>query len=170
VAEFVGQTAPKTRAVVQRAIGGVLFIDEAYALQSDSGSDFGGEALAELLKQMEDHRSDLVVIAAGYTGPMHELMRSNPGLTSRFATEWEFTDFADDELVAIWESFVTRAGAAIDAETPAAVRRMITTARGLLDFGNARTMRNSAEASITAAISRGEPLTVLPDDIPIPKR
>ncbi len=170
VAEFVGQTAPKTRAVVQRAIGGVLFIDEAYALQSDSGSDFGGEALAELLKQMEDHRSDLVVIAAGYTGPMHELMRSNPGLTSRFATEWEFTDFADDELVAIWESFVTRAGAAIDAETPAAVRRMITTARGLPDFGNARTMRNSAEASITAAISRGEPLTVLPDDIPIPKR
>lgn len=170
VAEFVGQTAPKTRAVVQRALGGVLFIDEAYALQSDSGSDFGGEALAELLKQMEDHRSDLVVIAAGYTGPMHELMRSNPGLTSRFATEWEFTDFADDELVAIWESFVTRAGAAIGPETPAAVRRMITTARGLPDFGNARTMRNSAEASITAAISRGEPLTVLPDDIPIPKR
>lgn len=76
------QAAPKTRAVVQRAIGGVLFIDEAYALQSDSGSDFGGEALAELLKQMEDHRSDLVVIAAGYTGPMHELMRSNPGLVA----------------------------------------------------------------------------------------
>ena len=170
VAEFVGQTAPKTRAVVRRALGGVLFIDEAYALQSDSGSDFGAEALAELLKMMEDHRSDLVVIAAGYTGPMHELMRSNPGLTSRFATEWQFTDFSDDELVSIWESFVTKAGAAVGAGTLDKVRAAAAVARELPDFGNARTMRNSAEASVTSAISRGEPLTVLPEDVAVPGR
>ncbi len=170
VAEYVGQTAPRTRAVIKRALGGVLFIDEAYALQSDSPSDFGGEALAELLKMMEDHRSDLVVIAAGYTEPMHELMRSNPGLTSRFATEWDFIDFTDDELCAIWESFVTKAGAAIGEGTRDKVRQMAAAARHLPDFGNARTMRNNAEASVTAAISRGEPLTVLPGDVAIPGR
>lgn len=170
VAEYVGQTAPKTRAVVRRALGGVLFIDEAYALQSDSGSDFGGEALAELLKMMEDHRSDLVVIAAGYTDPMHELMRSNPGLTSRFATEWVFTHFNEDELLSIWDSFVTKAGAAIGDGTRERVRQMAAAARHLPDFGNARTMRNSAEASVTAAIARGEPLTVLPQDVAIPGR
>lgn len=165
VAEYVGQTAPKTRAVVRRALGGVLFIDEAYALESGSDSDFGGEALAELLKMMEDHRADLVVIAAGYTEPMHELMRANPGLTSRFATEWRFVDFSDDELLAIWESFVTKAGAAVGPGTLDRVREMAAAARVLPDFGNARTMRNSAEASITAAITRGEPLTVLPEDV-----
>jgi ATPase family associated with various cellular activities (AAA) len=168
VAEYVGQTAPKTRAVVRRALGGVLFIDEAYALESGTESDFGAEALAELLKMMEDHRSDLVVIAAGYTEPMHDLMRSNPGLTSRFATEWVFTDFSDDELVAIWESFVTKAGALVGDGTTDRVRLMAAAARQVADFGNARTMRNAAEASVTAAISRGEPLTVLPEDVPRP--
>lgn len=170
VAEYVGQTAPRTRAVVQRALGGVLFIDEAYSLESGSDSDFGAEALAELLKMMEDHRSDLVVIAAGYTEPMHELMRSNPGLTSRFATEWVFTDFTDDELLAIWESFVTKAGAVVGEGTRDRVREVAAAARGLPDFGNARTMRNSAEASVTAAIARGEPLTVVPGDVTIPGR
>lgn len=170
VAEYVGQTAPRTRAVVQRALGGVLFIDEAYALESGSDSDFGAEALAELLKMMEDHRSDLVVIAAGYTEPMHDLMRSNPGLTSRFATEWVFTDFTEDELLAIWESFVTKAGAAVGDGTRERVREVAIAARALPDFGNARTMRNSAEASVTSAISRGEPLTVLPEDVTIPGR
>ena len=170
VAEFVGQTAPKTRAVVQRALGGVLFIDEAYALESGGDGDFGREALAELLKMMEDHRSDLVVIAAGYTEPMHQLMRANPGLTSRFATEWEFIDFTDDQLAGIWESFVTKAGALVGDGTPERVRQMIIAAKALPDFGNARTMRNVAEAAVTSAIARGEPLTVLPEDVPIPER
>ncbi len=170
VAEFVGQTAPKTRAVVQRALGGVLFIDEAYALESGGEGDFGREALAELLKMMEDHRSDLVVIAAGYTEPMHQLMRANPGLTSRFATEWEFSDFTDEQLEGIWESFVTKAGALVGEGTPERVRQMIIAAKALPDFGNARTMRNVAEAAVTSAIARGEPLTVLPEDVPIPER
>lgn len=169
VAEYVGQTAPRTRAVVRRALGGVLFIDEAYALNADSDSDFAREALAELLKMMEDHRSDLVVIAAGYTEPMHELMRSNPGLTSRFATEWAFTDFTDDELVVIWERFVSKAGAAIGPGTRERVAQFAAAARHTPDFGNARTMRNSAEAAVTAAIGRGEPLTVLPEDVALPK-
>ena len=168
VAEYIGQTAPRTRAVVRRALGGVLFIDEAYTLNAESDSDFAREALAELLKMMEDHRSDLVVIAAGYTEPMHELMRSNPGLTSRFATEWAFTDFTDEELVSIWERFVSKAGAAIGPGTLERVAQFAAAARHTPDFGNARTMRNSAEAAVSAAISRGEPLTVLPEDVVIP--
>lgn len=170
VAEYVGQTGPKTRAVVSRALGGVLFIDEAYTLTAGSASDFGAEALAELLKMMEDHRDDLVVIAAGYSGPMHELMRSNPGLTSRFGIEWEFTDFTDDQLLAIWEGFARKAGAQVAPGTLDAVRQAVVAARGLADFGNARTVRNLAEAGITHAIPRGEPLTILPEDVPIPSR
>jgi replication-associated recombination protein RarA len=170
VGQYVGQTGPKTREVVGRALGGVLFIDEAYTLASGSGSDFGGEALAELLQMMEDHRHDLVVIAAGYTEPMLDLMRANPGLTSRFATQWEFTDFSDDELIGIWEAFVAAAGATVGEGTLQRVREAAATARGLPDFGNARTMRNLAEAAITNAIPRGEPLTVLPDDIAVPRR
>jgi hypothetical protein len=96
---------------------------------------------------------------------MFELMRSN--LTHvAVRHRMEFTDFADD----VWCDLGARHGRRDRLRDAAVVRRMITTARGLPDFGNARTMRNSAEASITAAISRGEPLTVLPDDIPIPKR
>ena len=155
---------------IHRSHKGVLFIDEAYALESGGDGDFGREALAELLKMMEDHRSDLVVIAAGYTEPMHQLMRANPGLTSRFATEWEFIDFTDDQLAGIWESFVTKAGALVGDGTPERVRQMIIAAKALPDFGNARTMRNVAEAAVTSAIARGEPLTVLPEDVPIPER
>ncbi len=106
VAGFIGQTALKTQDAIQRAIGGVLFIDEAYSLARSadpSGNDFGGEAVETLLKGMEDHRDQLVVIVAGYTDRMQSFLDSNPGLRSRFTRYIEFDDFTPDELVHIFE-------------------------------------------------------------------
>ena len=101
VAGYVGQTALKTIDVVKSALGGVLFVDEAYAL---AGDDFGSEAINTLVKAMEDHRDDLVLIVAGYPDEMEVFIRSNPGLSSRFRTTITFADYSDDELVAIFAS------------------------------------------------------------------
>src|SRR5207253_539807 len=104
VAGFVGQTAPKVNEITRQALGGVLFIDEAYALVQGGEQDFGREAIAALLKQMEDHRDDVVVIVAGYPAPMTEFLDANPGIRSRFPKTLEFPDYTDDEMVAICES------------------------------------------------------------------
>jgi len=106
VAGYIGQSAIKTREVIQSALGGVLFIDEAYALaQSSSENDFGHEVIDTLLKAMEDHRDQLVVIVAGYTEPMNAFINSNPGLRSRFNHYIEFDDYNPGELLQIFESF-----------------------------------------------------------------
>ena len=102
VAGYVGQTAIKTSKAVEKALGGVLFIDEAYALNSGSGNDFGQEAIDTLLKAMEDHRNDLVVIAAGYDGLMDVFIHSNPGLESRFNRFLHFEDYSPEELLEIF--------------------------------------------------------------------
>ena len=101
VAGYVGQTATKTSAVIEKALGGVLFIDEAYALNSKSENDFGQEAIDTLLKAMEDHREDLVVIVAGYDGLMDQFIHSNPGLESRFNRFLHFDDYTLDEMMGI---------------------------------------------------------------------
>ena len=101
VAGYAGQTAIKTTQVIESALGGVLFVDEAYALVSDGRDQFGKEALDTLIKLSEDHRDDLVVILAGYSTEMKRLLASNPGLRSRFPTTIEFQDYTAPELTAI---------------------------------------------------------------------
>jgi stage V sporulation protein K len=103
VAGYSGQTALKTKAVVSEALGGVLFVDEAYALVSGDRDSFGKEALDTLMKEIEDHREDLVVIAAGYINEMKDLLASNPGMESRFPTTLHFADYNADELMSIAE-------------------------------------------------------------------
>jgi stage V sporulation protein K len=103
VAGYIGQTAVKTAEAVKKALGGVLFIDEAYALTGKSESDYGGEAIETLLKLMEDNRDDLVVIVAGYDGLMQEFVESNPGLSSRFNRYLHFDDYTVDEMLKIFE-------------------------------------------------------------------
>src|SRR3712207_4054790 len=105
VAGYVGQTAMKVRDVTKKALGGVLFIDEAYTLATGGENDFGREAVETLLKMMEDHRDDLVVIVAGYTGKMQDFLDSNPGLRSRFNKHIHFDDYGVEQLVKIFKTF-----------------------------------------------------------------
>jgi SpoVK/Ycf46/Vps4 family AAA+-type ATPase len=104
VAGYVGQTAIKTGEVINEALGGVLFIDEAYALVDTNGQGYGQEAIDTILKEMEDHRDDLAVIVAGYSEPMEKFIRSNPGLKSRFNRFVHFDDFVPEELFEIFQS------------------------------------------------------------------
>ena len=104
VAGYVGQTALKTQEVIKSALGGVLFIDEAYSLSSGGENDFGREAIETILKAMEDHRDDLIVIVAGYTGPMEKFLTSNPGLESRFNKYFFFPDYNGEQLMAIFRN------------------------------------------------------------------
>ncbi|HVV10414.1 AAA family ATPase [Amycolatopsis sp.] len=154
VAEFTGQTAPKTREICERAIGGLLFIDEAYNLVQDSDDDFGREAVTELLVQMENHRDDLVVIVAGYPKEMDEFLESNTGLRSRFAGRVEFPDYSAEELVAIFTSMARKQGYEFApdfaAALPEAIRR-IPRGRG---FANGRSARGLLEATIGRQSSR----------------
>jgi SpoVK/Ycf46/Vps4 family AAA+-type ATPase len=145
VAGYLGQTATKTAEVVAKAIGGVLFIDEAYAL---AGDQYGEEAIDTLVKEMEDHRDDLVVIVAGYPVPMASFIAANPGLASRFRTVIVFDDYTDDELTQIF----TRLAADSDyAPTPDCLGRfrelLRATPRGE-GFGNGRFARNTLEGAV----------------------
>ncbi len=155
VGQYVGQTAPKVRAAVERALGGVLFIDEAYALTpADSVRDYGHEAIAELLKLMEEHRADLVVIVAGYEGPMLRFLDFNPGLASRFPTVLRFPDYTDDELVAIFEMMADDAGFRLADGVLETVRARLRTAARGESFGNARLMRNLLDRAIALQAQR----------------
>jgi SpoVK/Ycf46/Vps4 family AAA+-type ATPase len=155
VGEYVGQTAPKVRAAVERALGGVLFIDEAYALTpADSGRDYGHEAIFELLKLMEEHRADLVVIAAGYEQPMLRFLEINPGLASRFPTVVRFGDYSDDELVAIFELMAADAGFALGEGVVEAIRTRFHAATRDESFSNARLARNYLDRAIALQAHR----------------
>lgn len=116
VAGYIGQTAPKTRKVLESALGGVLFIDEAYALNSGSGNDFGQEALDEILKFMEDHRDDIVIIFAGYTKEMGEFLNMNSGLRSRIPNTFDFEDYTEEEVVEIGLLGLDKYGYELDRE------------------------------------------------------
>jgi hypothetical protein len=140
VAAYVGQTALKTRAVCTQALGGVLFIDEAYSLLGD-GNDFGAEAIEELLTFMEAHRGEFVVVAAGYPEQMETFLSSNPGLRSRFDTVVHFPDFNDDELLAIFEKLVTENEYTLRGAAVSAAKFLIRNMERGNSFGNGREMR-----------------------------
>ena len=145
VAGYVGQTAMKTAEVCARATGGVLFIDEAYAL---TGDQYAEEAVNTLVKEMEDHREDLVVIVAGYPDPMVRFIAQNPGLASRFTTTIEFDDYTDDELLAILDSIATGSDYELTDEGRRRVRHLLeATPRGP-SFGNGRFARNLFEQAV----------------------
>lgn len=155
VAGYVGQTAIKTGEVLQKAMGGVLFIDEAYTLTDRGGSDYGQEAVDTLLKAMEDHREDLVVIVAGYTEPMERFIHSNPGLESRFNRFLHFPDYTAQELAEIFELRCKSSGyiLANDAR-PFLLRLLEQGCRDPRGFGNARGVRNLFERAVSAQANR----------------
>ena len=157
VSGYVGQTALKTKEVIEQAMGGVLFIDEAYALTTNTGKgDFGQEAINTLLKEMEDHRDDFIVIVAGYTDLMEEFLDSNPGLRSRFNKVIMFEDYMPDELLDIFKSICTKSGMTPTKEAEDAVLEYFTLRCGMnLDtFANARDIRNFFEKAITNQANR----------------
>ena len=157
VAGYVGQTAGKVTEVVKSALGGILFIDEAYALaRKGMDNDFGREAIDTLVKLMEDNRDDLVVIVAGYTDEMHDFLTSNPGLISRFNKYIDFPDYTDDELMAILAMNAKRQGYAVSDGANETVRGMLgeMTVGDRMDFGNARGMRNTLEKLVQEQANR----------------
>jgi hypothetical protein len=156
VAGYVGQTAIKVREAATRALGGVLFVDEAYTLSTGGGNDFGQEAIETLLKMMEDHRDELVVIVAGYTGRMQEFLDSNPGLRSRFNKHVHFDDYDEQQLTRIFKSFCAKADFKLTPEAEAALASVfkVLTASRDETFGNARTARNLFEATVSKQANR----------------
>ncbi|WP_395076653.1 AAA family ATPase [Flavobacterium sp.] len=181
VAGFVGQTASKVDKAVQESKGGVLFIDEAYALTANSfGNDYGSEAVNTMLKRMEDHRDDLAVVVAGYTEPMKTFIESNPGLRSRFNRYFQFEHFKPTELFTIFESFCKKSDFIL---TEDAIEKLKDTfdllyAKKDEGFGNARVIRNLFEKCVQNQANRIIKLekitpeilkTFTEEDIPEPK-
>ena len=156
VAGYLGQTAIKTQKVIRQAMGGVLFIDEAYSLAGETDDSYGKEAIETILKAMEDHRDELVVIVAGYTELMHKFIESNPGLSSRFSKYFEFPDYSGAELLSIFKGFCTKNGYALDEAAAAMLRAHFENLFDARDehFGNARTARNIFEKAINAQADR----------------
>ena len=155
VAGYVGQTAIKTKEVINKAMGGVLFIDEAYALTNRGENDYGTEAVDTLLKAMEDHRDDLVVIVAGYTELMEEFVDSNPGLRSRFNKYLDFADYTAEEMRGIFALQCKKSQYTLDDDAEALLTEYfaaVSEAAG--EFGNARGVRNTFEKVLTAQANR----------------
>lgn len=173
VAGYVGQTALKTQKVIEKAMGGVLFIDEAYALNGKSENDFGQEAIDTILKAMEDHRDDLVVIVAGYTELMGRFIHSNPGLESRFNRFLLFEDYTPEEMFEIFKMRCGK-GYVLAPEAEPLVRDYIAEESADPSFGNARGVRNLFEHILVAqnnrlakmpTVTREDLMTITPDDV-----
>lgn len=147
VAEYVGQTAVKTNNIIDRALDGVLFIDEAYSLISQGAGDYGQEAIATLLKRMEDDRDRLIVILAGYGDEMKQFIDSNPGLKSRFNRYFHFSDYSATELWEIFRRNLTQQEYVLDADAEEKVKQILSdvVSQNDTNFGNARFVRNLFE-------------------------
>ena len=157
VAGYVGQTALKVKETVERALGGVLFIDEAYALAPENASnDFGAEAIDTLVKLMEDHRDDLVIIVAGYTEEMKRFLKANTGLYSRFNKFITFSDYSEEELLAILDSMANEAGFCLTEGARSKVESMLSgmNEEEWKNFGNARGIRNLFERLVSNQANR----------------
>lgn len=157
VAGYIGQTALKVQEKVTEAMGGILFIDEAYALtSSDSSSDYGKEAIDTLVKAMEDNRDDLIVIVAGYTEPMKKFINSNPGLRSRFNKYLDFPDYKSDELTEIFRRMCRSNGYDMSSEAETAIKERFTQLYENRDetFGNGRDVRNIFEKAVIKQATR----------------
>jgi probable Rubsico expression protein CbbX len=146
VGQYIGHTAPKTKEILKKAMGGVLFIDEAYYLhRQENERDYGQEAIEILLQVMENQRDDFVVILAGYADRMERFFESNPGFRSRIAHHIDFPDYADDELLAISEVMLEKQNYGFDAEGRAAMEQYIALRRRQPHFANARSIRNALD-------------------------
>ena len=156
IGQYVGQTAPRVNAMCDSALNGVLFIDEAYALTQNEGNDYGDEAVATLLKRMEDDRDKLVVIVAGYTNKMKKFIDTNPGLQSRFNRYINFPDYSADELYKIFEMYVRKNEYVMTVEAGKYLRRQLEYVVENKDknFGNARYVRNVFEKVIQVQANR----------------
>ena len=148
VAEYVGQTAPKTMAVIEKAMNGVLFIDEAYALADRGDNSYNGEAIATLIQAMENYRDKLVVIFAGYTKEMRAFLDSNSGITSRIGYTLHFDDYTTDELIQIFLGMTKKAGFEVEEDAIDYLREIIDKYRNMKNFGNARFVRNIYEKTV----------------------
>jgi len=145
VAGYVGQTALKVQEAVEKAKGGVLFIDEAYSLSADSGAGFGDEAISTLVKAMEDNRDNLAIIVAGYKEPMKQFIESNQGLKSRFQNYIHFSDYSSEELLKIFDELCLSHKMEIDESAKRDLLQHIEDAKPQGDQGNARYIRNLFE-------------------------
>lgn len=177
VAEYVGQTAVRTHAMIDSALDGILFIDEAYSLAGRGEQDYGNEAIDTLLKRMEDDRDRLIVIVAGYNEPMKQFIGSNPGLESRFTNYLNFPDYGPGELLEIFHRMAAQSGLICPPDTEKRVLAICQSLRSAQSehFGNAREMRNLFETAVrnqsTRLVNSGksdrDALTMLlPEDLP----
>ena len=148
VAEYVGQTAPKTMSVIEKAMNGVLFIDEAYTLAVKGDNSYNAEAIATLIQAMENYRDKLVVIFAGYTKEMKEFLDSNSGIVSRIGYTLEFDDYTTEELIQIFLGFMKKSGFIVEEDAIKYLENIINENRNVKNFGNARFIRNIYEKSI----------------------
>ena len=154
VAEYVGQTAPKTSMVINKSLNGVLFIDEAYALATKNDNSYNAEAIATLIQAMENYRDKLVVIFAGYTKEMQDFLDSNSGIVSRIGYTLEFPDYTTEELIEIFKTFTNKAGFIVEDEAITYLKEIINENRNMKNFGNARFVRNIYEKTIVKHASR----------------
>ena len=169
VAGYVGQTAIKTGEAIEKALGGILFVDEAYTLTPTSASDFGGEAIATLIKAMEDHKNDLIVIFAGYEDEMQSFVQSNPGVASRLGFTFHFDDYSAAELREIFVNKLTASGFSVTEEARDKTERLMQYFCRVKNFGNGRFVDKVIQSTLSrhARDYRPETMDVInEDDIP----